>query len=411
MTLQERFDPRRNNFDLIRLVLAATVGVAHGIVMRTGHQPYFGISTLGDFALDGFFILSGFLVTRSWLTLNNFWRYAWHRFLRIMPGFWLCLLVLAFVVAPIALLLEGRPLSELFTSPDSAIKFVLINSGLMVFTYEIASIFSSNPTPLVVDGSLWTLILEAGCYFVLACLGIVGWLRRRKWVVPVFAAALWVLATLYDFGIFMVIGDNTLRMLMVFLIGATFYLYADRVPMRAWLAVAAAVVFVASVAFLDNYRMVGAVPLAYVLIYLSVGLPKNLRLKVDLSYGVYIYHYPLQQLLMLTILSQLPTPAFVIISLLCVVPVALASWYGIERRALRRKNARFPSWLPGTDDRRPSDPVDSANVASSESAAPSPSGALAGSSASADRAVRTEPAGEVVQSARVDAVDNASSRS
>jgi len=357
MKLQERFDPHRNNFDLIRLVLAATVAVAHGIVMRTGQQPHFGISTLGDFAVDGFFILSGFLVTRSWLMLDNFWRFAWHRFLRIMPAFWACLLILAFVVAPIALMLEGRQLSELFTSPDSAVKFVLVNSGLMVFTYDIASIFASNPTPLTVDGSLWTLILEAGCYFVLAGLGAVGLLRQRKWVVPIFALLLWALATLYDFGFSVGIGDNTLRMLMLFVTGATFYLYAHRIPMAAWLAITAAVVFVASVVLLSDYRMVGAVPLAYVLIYLAAGLPKNLRLKGDLSYGMYIYHYPLQQLLMLTILAYLPTPAFVVVSLVCVIPVALASWYGIERRALRRKNARFPRWLPGSDSRRPPAPV------------------------------------------------------
>lgn len=351
MTLQGRFDPRRNNFDLIRLALAATVGVAHGIVMRTGDQPRFGISTLGDFALDGFFILSGFLVTRSWLTLDNFWRYAWHRFLRIMPAFWVCLLVLAFLVAPIALLLEGRPLTELFTSPDSAPMFVLINAGLMVFTYEIASIFANNPEPLIVDGSLWTLILEAGCYVVLAGLGVVGLLRRRRWVVPALAVTLWAMAILYDLGIPVGIGDNTLRMLMMFMVGASFFLYAHRVPLNAWLALVAAAMFVASAGLLENYRMVGAVPLAYGLIYLAVGLPKNLRLKVDLSYGVYIYHYPLQQLLMLTVLATLPTPAFVAVSLILVIPIALASWYGIERRALRRKNAGLPRWLPGAGER------------------------------------------------------------
>ncbi len=368
MTLHDRFDPRRNNFDLIRLVLAGMVAVAHGIVMRTGHQPYFGISTLGDFALDGFFILSGFLVVRSWLSLGNFWRYAWHRFLRIMPAYWVCLLVLAFVVAPTALALEGRPLTELWTAPDSAIRFVEVNLGLNVFTYEIASIFAHNPNPLIVDGSLWTLILEAGCYVVLAVLGLIGVLRKRTWVIPAFALVLWMLATLYDFGVYVGIGDNTLRMLMLFLIGASIYLYADRVPMRAWLAVAAAVVFVASVALLTNYRMVGAVPLAYLLIYCAAGLRWNLRLRTDLSYGVYIYHWPIEQLLMLTVVAQLPTPAFVLVGLVLIVPVALASWYGIERRALRRKNQRFPSWLPGADRRQPPTPVDSANVA----LAPSP---------------------------------------
>jgi peptidoglycan/LPS O-acetylase OafA/YrhL len=65
---------------------------------------------------------------------------------------------------------------------------------------------------------------------------------------------------------------------------------------------------------------------------------------------------------MLTILAQLPTPAFVVVSLVCVIPVALASWYGIERRALRRKNVRLPRWLPGSDSRRPPVPVHSSSA-------------------------------------------------
>ncbi|GAA3718522.1 acyltransferase [Microlunatus aurantiacus] len=366
MTLHDRFDARHNNFDLIRLMLAAVVAVAHGIIMRTGSQPQFGISTLGDYALDGFFILSGFLVTRSWLTLNNFWRYAWHRALRIMPAFWVCLLVLALVVAPIAMLLEGRPLTELFTAPDSVQRFLFVNAGLMVFQYEIASIFSGNPNPLTVDGSLWTLVLEAGCYFVLACIGLLGLLRRHKIAVPLFAVILWVLATLYDYGIYVGIGDNTLRMLLVFMIGASFYLYAHKIPMNLWLAVAAALVFVGSAALLENYRMVGAVPLAYLLLWLAAGLPRTVKLKVDVSYGLYIYHWPVQQLMMLTLLAQLPTPLFVGISFVLILPVALASWFGIERRALRRKNAPFPSWLPGGRTHQLPVPVDAAHLAAAD---------------------------------------------
>lgn len=366
MTLQQRFDARHNNFDLIRLMLAGVVAVAHGIVMRGGTQPEFGITTLADFGLDGFFILSGFLVARSWLTLNNFWRYAWHRFLRIMPAFWVCLLVLAFLVAPLALFLEGRPLSGLWTSENSAGKFVLVNSGLMIFEYEIAGIFAGNPRALVVDGSLWTLILEAGCYIVLACLGMAGALTRRRIVVPIFTALVWLLAALDDFGIPVGVGDETLRMLMLFMIGTTAYVYGRRVPMNLYLLATSVVVFLASVVLLQNYRLVGAVPFAYILLWLAVALPKTVRVRVDVSYGVYIYHWPIQQLMMLTVLSQLPPPLFILFSFVLIVPVALASWFGVERRALRRKHARLPSWLPGVDRHPVAVAADAANLAAQE---------------------------------------------
>lgn len=348
MTLADRFSARHNNFDLLRLLLAGIVLVAHGIAMRTGDQPRFGLSTIGDFAVDGFFILSGFLVTRSWLTLNDFWRYAWHRFLRIMPGYWVCLGVMATVVAPTAILLEGRWLDELVTAPDSIGRFLLVNSGLMVFQYEIASVFAGNPTPLTMNGALWTLILEAGCYFVLACLGLAGLLRgRRRVIVPLFAVLLWALAALYDLGIYVGVGDNTLRMLMLFMFGASAYLFAERIPMNGVLVAIASAIFVVSVVTLYNYRLAGSFGLAYLLLWLAAGQRTNVRLKVDLSYGLYIYHYPLQQLMMLTPLAAVATPVFVLTSLVLVIPLAAASWFAIERPSLKRKNAPLPTWLPG----------------------------------------------------------------
>jgi peptidoglycan/LPS O-acetylase OafA/YrhL len=87
-TVEQRFDRRRNNFDSLRLFFAGLVAVAHGIAIHTGDQPQWGASTLGDFGLDGFFILSGFLVTRSYLSLGSLPRFSWHRLLRIMPAFW-----------------------------------------------------------------------------------------------------------------------------------------------------------------------------------------------------------------------------------------------------------------------------------------------------------------------------------
>ena len=118
VSLAVSYDPRCNTLDAVRVGLALMVAVSHGIVMRTGDEPTWGSSTLGDLAVDGFFVLSGFLVTGSYQRIDvltghaGFWtvvRFGWHRFLRIMPGFWVCLLVLALVIAPLVAVLEGRP--------------------------------------------------------------------------------------------------------------------------------------------------------------------------------------------------------------------------------------------------------------------------------------------------------------
>jgi len=346
VTLRQGYDPRRNNFDLIRLVLAALVAVSHGIVMHTGTQPQWGISTLGDFAVDGFFVLSGFLVVSSYLRLRSFFRFSWHRVLRIMPGFWACLLLVALVVAPIAALLQGLPASTPFVQTPTAFHFLTANAGLLVNDYGIAGLLADNPTPYIFIGSLWTLALEAMCYVALAGLGLLGVLRHR-WVVLGITVLVWVLASVQSFGVAVPLGDNILRMLLMFFLGACAHLFADRMPLHWAVLIAAITLFVVSAVSLDNYRVAGAAAFVYLLLYAAVRLPFPVRLRVDLSYGVFMYHWPLQQLMVLTAAFALPTWAFVAVSLAVTVPVALASWHVVEHPALRRKD-----WTPPGTRRR-----------------------------------------------------------
>ncbi len=340
-SLRDQFDPRHNNFDVIRLLLAGLVAVVHGIVMRTGDQPYLGDTTLGDLGVDGFFVLSGFLITRSYLSLSSFPRFVWHRVLRIMPGFWVCLLVVALIVAPLASVIGGRPWWQPFVQPPSVGSYLLGNAGLLITHYRIGDVFAANPTPYVVNGSLWTLALEALCYAVVGALGLIGLLRRR-WSLPVLAALVWALMLLQELKVPLPLGDQTLRLTLMFLIGASAYLYADRVPTHLALAVGAGVLVVASTLVLPNYRLVGAVPFAYALLWLSTCLPRTVRLPNDLSYGVYIYHWPLLQILAMTALVRAPVAVFVAVGLLVVVPAAWCSWYGVERRSLARKHNPLP---------------------------------------------------------------------
>ncbi|WP_219412572.1 acyltransferase family protein [Pseudonocardia nigra] len=351
-TLQDRFDPRRNSLDLLRLSFALLVAVAHGIAIHTGTQPEWGRSTLGDFGLDGFFILSGFLVTRSYLTLAAFPRYAWHRFLRIMPGFWVCLLVVALVVAPLAALLQGLPVTAPFTGDPSALRYLAGNAALLITQYDIAGILAENATTYSFNGSLWTLTFEAFCYAIVAALGLLGVLRRRRVVVPIITSVLAVLTVAQEAGLPVFLNDRVLRLVFVFLLGATAYLYAHRIPMRASLAAVAAALFLVGVAAFDDYRVIGAAPLAYVFLWLGTCLPWHWHMRADLSYGLYIYHWPVLQLLVLTGLAGVPTPVFVVTGLALTLLPAVASWYLVEKPALGHKHSPVPDRIAAALTRR-----------------------------------------------------------
>lgn len=341
-TLQQRFDPRHNSFDALRLLFAGLVAVAHGIVIHTGSQPQWGGSTLGDFGLDGFFVLSGFLVARSFLTLGSFPRFAWHRFLRIMPGFWLCLLVTALVAAPLAAVLQGLPATTAFTQDPSALRFLLVNAALLMNQFDIAGILGTAPNGGSFNGALWTLAFEALCYVLVALFGVLGVLRRRPWVLLAVTGGLAVLTALQEAGVPVLLNDRILRLTFVFLLGTLAFRYRHRVPLHAGLAGGAAVLFLVSVATFHDYRVLGAVPLAYLIFWFGTTFPRPWSMRADLSFGVYIYHWPLFQVLGLTGLAALDTGRFVLLGLALVLGPAALSWYLVEWPALRHKHSTLP---------------------------------------------------------------------
>lgn len=160
------------------------------------------------------------------------------------------------------------------------------------------------------NGSLWTLWWEFLCYLVVLALGLTRVLRFRVTVPLAFVVCL-VVMVLSDLGVvhnFYLV--NGARFGIMFAAGALIQQFQRLLPARWWLVGVAALVIAGS-DFLPDYRMIAALPLAYVLITVGALVKvRRLRLENDVSYGMYIYAFPVQQVLACAGLSALGVPLF-----------------------------------------------------------------------------------------------------
>lgn len=336
--LGQVFDPRNNALNAWRLVLATSVILCHSWPL-TGHRiPYKPIEQLLEqVGVDGFFAASGFLITASWLRNPRLRDFAIARALRIFPGLWICLVVVAFVIAPLSVIIQGGSVANLMAS-HAPLEYVLNNAVLNVYYAGIDGTPRGVPWPGVWNGSIWTLVFEMICYIAVAVLGVAGLLKRR-WVIPSLFVLALVATTWFSYPTFAMqtIPQMVARFAVMFAAGALLHQYRDVIPAR-WSLVAVSVAIVLASGFLTNYRVLGAVPLAYAVIASGALIhSKRLNLRNDLSYGVYIYAYPIQQLLVVAGLASLgPFPVFVV-STLATLPLAALSWFVVEKHALTLK--------------------------------------------------------------------------
>ena len=325
-TLDDVFDVRANALNFVRLLLAGSVIVWHGI--RLAGQEIESVPLrqfVVDFGVDGFFAISGFLIVQSWLRTPDWRRYLRARFLRIFPAFWTCLIVTAFLIAPLSTGLFG----------GENLTYVLKNASLWIVQWGIAGTPTDVPITGVWNGSLWTLAWEFICYLGVLVLGIAGLLKYRA-VLPICFALVLIVSAATSSGLV----ENGLlelasRFGIMFLAGALILQYRDRIPVNA-VTVVLSVVVVAASMLLPNYRVVGALPLAFLVMLCGAAIRSpRFRLKNDISYGVYIYAFPVQQVLAIWGVHTWGTPVYIVLAMLGTLPLAIASWFLVEKQALK----------------------------------------------------------------------------
>jgi peptidoglycan/LPS O-acetylase OafA/YrhL len=326
-----------------------------------GSESIASKTTLGTLAVYGFFGISGYLIAGSAYS-NGFIQFLWRRFLRIFPAYWVCLLVTAFVFGAIAWTFTGHAgpqhcgLSCYLSAPNGPLQYVIHNSWLRQVQTSIAGTPSGIPRSFVWNGSAWTLFYEFMCYLILGFLALLGILRRRILVLGLFLAVFLaeividVTPSLNDqFNVYMNWdAKEMLTFVPIFLAGALLYLYRDRIPDMGVLALAATALVLLSLVIPIGVSAPGGLRfvstdlfaplLAYPLLWLGIHLPLyRIGARNDYSYGVYIYAYPVQQLLTLAHVQRFGYTTYAVLAVVCTAPLAVGSWWLIEKRALRLK--------------------------------------------------------------------------
>ncbi|MEU5553722.1 acyltransferase [Micromonospora sp. NPDC047793] len=367
-TLQDRYSARHNAFGALRLAMACGVIIAHSGpigfgVGNLGTGLFAGQSDIGTMSLYGFFLISGFLITDSALR-SSLPQYIRARALRVLPGLWVCLLVTAFVIAPLVAIYENGSLDGFWGHPEGPFDYVTTNVLASMEQFPISGLLADTPYgrlgggPSAFDGSLWTLRYDLAFYGVVALLMMTAVLRRSPRAVLLLTVICYALV-LWDFlngptitarppqhgaiGPFPLIGafaaDWTLMLGFLFLLGTAARLYAHRIPVNGVWAALAGVVLTGSL-LKGGFFAVGLPAFAYVVLYAAVALPKQLSRisrRHDYTYGLYIYGFPVQQVIALVGGAEFGVFGYTVLSLLGTLAFAVPSWHLVERPALRFK--------------------------------------------------------------------------
>jgi peptidoglycan/LPS O-acetylase OafA/YrhL len=339
-----RSERSRNNFSELRLLFAFLVVISHAPELIDGNRSremltrIFGTLSFGEVGVDGFFLISGFLITKSFQESRSVGSYLLKRVLRIYPGYIAAFLLCLFVLGP----LVGGQISEL-----SAARVLAEIIGLKAPTME--GVFRGSHYPAL-NGPMWTISYEFRCYLLVVAVGISGLLRHRL-LVAIITSTLLALSAMHldvtlPFGLKQIFGepDKLVMFAGIFACGALHYLYRDRIHYRwEWAALSALALFglmfstILAQAALATFG-------GYILFWFAFNATSQrfsvIRTNVDLSYGIYLYAWPVQKLLIW--FDPKISPASFLETTIIAGILAYASWTLVEKPFLNLKAPQPP---------------------------------------------------------------------
>jgi len=334
---------RQNNFDFLRLLFSSLVIFSHSFPL-TGNKEIISKITndqidFGSLSVNVFFIMSGYLIFNSLKYSKTVKNYIWKRCLRLFPALIVMLLV---SLVTVTFVYKGN---SILAQKDF---YSYLPNNLFLYTnqYHIAGVFENNIFPKAINGSLWTLRYEFTMYLLILLLFPIR--KNKKITLPILLFC-WIISYFIcilrpDFlkNIFLIINLDSSRLyrLATFFIAGSILCFFDLKKLNNNpTKIGIALILIACIYF-NCYNIVSYVLLPILVIIIGLSFSKTLSFlpnKIgDISYGVYIYGFVVQQTLLNYFNFNPYELAFSSFAITCFL--SYFSWNYVEKRTLVYKN-------------------------------------------------------------------------
>ena len=323
-------DITKNNFDFIRVLLAFIVFVGHLGVLSATPQLAFLMHSPVEVAVFAFFIVSGFLIARSYERSSSLKSYAKKRINRIVPAY----LLVVFLCATLLSLVSSLPLSEYFSNPQ-VYKYLFWNSLFMNFKApSLPGVFGNQ----AVNGALWTLKIEM-CFYIAVPLLFLLFGKNNKYrntslIVLYFLSLIFL--NYFEMTGRAAISRQLPGSLCYFIGGMLLYFNFDRfIQHKNILVIIAALTVWIDLIF--KIKLFSPMMISIIVLYIAYSFRflNNFGKYGDFTYGIYIFHFPIIRVFQTLGLFDDYNPYMMgFVCMLVVIGVGITSWHLYEKRFL-----------------------------------------------------------------------------
>lgn len=338
-SLQQTMATHHNNYSVVRFLLAASVIFFHAFALTSDqslqnptNRFLWPVTDMGGLAVQLFFLLSGLFVSQSYFNDPNVVRFALKRFFRIFPGLFICLLTTACLAV-----IVSDP-THLWAHLWSAVFYqYIVDNARLHLNWFIPGLFAGHRFTAI-NGSIHTLPLEWRMYMIMAAVALVGLLRSR--VSIVLTAGVLLIVVLLPPSVTPRINvifdaDYSRTAGAMFFTGMILFGIARYVYVPWWLAVVLTITTLATSGPIHTVLFY-LTAIAWTICFGEAGwLMKLSHPKSDLSYGVYIYGWPMTQMALVVFGQKLGAYPLTPIAFVMACACAYGSWHLIERPAIQ----------------------------------------------------------------------------